>query len=248
MFRSDSSSMRWHCLQHAPFEGPASLETWAYERGHVFTTTKLWKSTAFPNPYDCDGLFILGGPMNVYEVGKYPWLAAEQHFIARAISKRKPILGVCLGAQLLAAVLGGTVVEMLDKEIGWFPVDLTPAGRQSLLLHDFPDQFAAFHWHGDRFSIPSGAVHIARSEACEEQAFVYDNHVVGLQFHLESQQPSISAMIKHGGDDISCGQYIQDPCAMEHDSGALSTAHRLLFSLLDRLSLSTEFLLSSGIH
>jgi GMP synthase-like glutamine amidotransferase len=212
------------------------LAAWVQSRGHALTTIELWKDVAFPPTDEFDGLFILGGPMNVYEVGKYSWLAPEQQFIARAIRDRKSILGICLGAQLLAVVLGGSVSEMLDKEIGWFPVDLTPAGRNSILFDDFPDQFMAFHWHGDYFSIPPQSVHVARSEACEEQAFVYEDHVVGLQFHLESNENSVAAMIKHCGEDVSCGQYIQDAYSLENCVDYLPAANRLLFSLLDNLS------------
>ena len=230
------SLMRWHILQHVPFEGPAYLATWAKRSGCSLTCTEFWKEVSFPKTHEYEGLFILGGPMNVYEDKKHPWLAAEKEFIGRAISDRKPILGICLGAQLLAVVLGGSVTENLDKEIGWFPVDLTRAGRDSSLLREFPDQFMAFHWHGDRFSIPPRAIHVARSEACDEQAFVYENHVVGLQFHLESTENSIAAMIKHCGEDMSCGPYIQDPCAIEDCGNYLPGAHRLLFKLLDNLS------------
>ena len=123
--------MRWHCLQHVPFEGPGYLAAWAQSRGYTLSSTELWKGATFPSSDEYDGLFILGGPMNAYEVEQNSWLAPEQQFIARAVFERKLILGVCLGAQLLAAVLGGSVSEMSDKEIGWYPVELTPAGRDS---------------------------------------------------------------------------------------------------------------------
>ena len=96
--------MRWHCLQHVPFEGPGYLAAWVQSRGYALSGTNLWEQTTFPRTDEYDGLFILGGPMNVYEGEKHPWLALEQHFIARTIIERKPILGVCLGAQLLAVV------------------------------------------------------------------------------------------------------------------------------------------------
>jgi GMP synthase (glutamine-hydrolysing) len=198
--------------------------------------TELWRDAAFPQQDDYDGLFILGGPMNVHETEEYPWLAAEQQFIARTVTWHKPTLGICLGAQLLAVVLGGQVTEMLDKEIGWFPVDLTPAGRQSHLFRDFPDRFPALHWHGDSFSTPPGAIHIARSDACEQQAFVYENYVVGMQFHLESNQRSIAELILNCGEDLGCGESIQDPYAIEQDAAALTKGNRLLFGLLEKLA------------
>lgn len=227
--------MRWHCLQHVPFEGPGKLATWVSSRRNTLTTTQLWRSATFPAQGEYDGLFILGGPMNVYEVDRYPWLAAEEHFIARAISQRKPILGVCLGAQLLAVVLGGSITAMPQGEIGWHPVELTRHGRQSELLATFPKRFTAFHWHGDTFSIPPGAVHAACSEACENQAFIYENHVVGLQFHLESDQASICRMIEQVGVDGVSGSFIYDPVLREADV-RMSDGNRLLFELLDNLS------------
>jgi GMP synthase-like glutamine amidotransferase len=227
--------MRWHCLQHVPFEGPAHLASWAQRRGYELTFTELWRDATFPSGHGYDGLFILGGPMNVYEDEQYPWLAPEKHFIARAVSERKPILGVCLGAQLLAVVMGGSVTRNRHKEIGWFPVELTPAGRDSALLRDFPDRFTAFHWHGDRFSIPPPAIHVARSEACNEQAFVYEHRVVGLQFHLETTRENVAALVEHCGDEIVRAPYIQDRRTVEASTDNLPTTHGLLEKLLDAL-------------
>lgn len=228
--------MRWHCLQHVPFESPAYLATWAHRRGHPLTRTLLWENSGFPELNGFDGLFILGGPMNVYEETRYPWLADELAFVERAVSAKKPILGVCLGAQLLAVALGGRATEMLDKEIGWYPVELTQAGRDAALLRGFPNWFTAFHWHGDCFSIPPGAVHVARSDGCEQQAFIYGDRVVGLQFHLETTREGIAAMIENCGEDICCGPCIQDPYAMQDCSDYLAGAHQLLLKLLDKLS------------
>jgi GMP synthase (glutamine-hydrolysing) len=227
--------MRWHCLQHVPFEGPGHLATWAQRKGYALSSTKLWQETDFPQLDEFDGLFILGGPMNVYEVDHYPWLASEQQFIARAITSHMPILGVCLGAQLLAVVLGGLVTQNLETEIGWFPVELAPAGRGSSLFHDFPDSFMAFHWHRDCFSIPPGAVRAARSKACRQQAFVFEERVVGLQFHLESTERSIAALTHHCGADVESGQIVQDRYAIHRCAAHVPTAHLLLDGLLDRL-------------
>ncbi len=133
--------------------------------------------------------------MNVYEEAEYPWLAAEKAFIAAAIGAGKPVLGICLGAQLIAAVLGGTVSKGPQPEIGWYPVELTPAGRELPLFAGFPDRFTALHWHGDTFSIPPGATHVASSAACANQAFAYDGgRVVGLQFHLEETRESLAQL------------------------------------------------------
>jgi GMP synthase-like glutamine amidotransferase len=227
--------MRWHCLQHVPFEGPAYLESWAKRRGHALGRTPVWTGAGLPALDEIDGLFVLGGPMNVYEEGRHPWLAAEKTLLAEAVAAGKPILGICLGAQLLAVVLGGTVAASPCQEIGWFPVDLTRGGRESALFRDFPARFMAFHWHGDRFSIPLGAVHLARTEACLEQAFVFGDRVVGLQFHLESTAESIAALVEHCREDITCAPYVQNRAAMDQLAGSLPAAHFLLDSLLDVL-------------
>lgn len=229
------SRIRWCCLQHVPFEGPGHLAVWCHERGYPLSCVELWTDRTLPKPDEFDGLFVLGGPMNVYEEAKYPWLGPEKEFIARAISDRKVVVGVCLGAQLLSVVLGGTVSEMVDREIGWFPVDLTPAGRESAVLGGLPQSFMAFHWHGDSFSIPPQAIHLAQSDGCDQQAFVYEDHVVGLQFHLEASESAIAALIEHCAEDICCGQYIQDPYAIASNTDYFSEAQSYLSRLLDNL-------------
>ena len=143
---------------------------------------------------------------------------------------------MCLDAQLLSVVLGGSVTKMLDREIGWFPVGLTPAARDSEVFHGFPDVFMAFHWHGDSFSIPPKAVHIAQSDACDEQAFVYENHVVALQFHLESTEQTIAQVIEHCGEDIGRGCSIQDSNFLARLANHVPEAHSLLAKLLDNLT------------
>ncbi len=236
MIDADPLPARWHCLQHVPFEGPAHFATWARQRGYRLTRTELWVGARFPASDQYDGLIILGGPMNVGEDSRYSWLAPEKQFIKRSVSDGKLILGVCLGAQLLAESLGGSVTAMVDREIGWFPVSFTPDGRESGLFRQFPDEFMAFHWHGDCLSIPPKAVHAARSEACEGQAFVYKDRVVGLQFHLESDDASIAALIGHCGDELGCGPYVQAPRSIGEESAAhLPAAHGLLEKLLDTL-------------
>lgn len=196
---------------------------------------EMWKNVSFPALDALDGLFILGGPMNVHEEDRHPWLAPEKKFIEAAVRAGKPTLGICLGAQLLSVVLGGRVTRNPRKEIGWFPVRVTPSGRETDLFRDFPDEFMAFHWHGDRFTIPPGAVHAARSDACGEQAFVYQGRVVGLQFHLESTEESIRVLIENCGKEITCAPYIQDPPAMEECTSRLPEIHDLLDRLLTRI-------------
>lgn len=127
--------MKWLCLQHVPFEGPAYLEEWAEAKGHDLTRVEMWTQAPLPRPEECDGIFILGGPMNVYDEDRHPWLASEKRFIEESITADIPILGICLGAQLLSLALGGTVTKNAHSEIGWFPVQLTPSGLETDLFH-----------------------------------------------------------------------------------------------------------------
>jgi len=177
--------MRLHYIQHAPFEGIANLQVWAENQGWQISGTHLYRLEKLPRPDDLDWLVIMGGPMNIYEEKEYPWLAAEKKFIGATIEKGKIVLGICLGAQLIADVLGGQVVRNRYKEIGWFPVSLKPEGLASAAFRDFPDEFPALHWHGDTFDLPAGSVHLAKSKLYENQSFSVDNFALALQFHPE---------------------------------------------------------------
>src|SRR5574341_657976 len=141
--------MRLHSLQHEPFEGLANIEVWAKNKGHSITRTLLFNNEKLPQISDIDWLIIMGGSMNIYEEEKFPWLAEEKNFIAEAIANKKIVLGVCLGSQLIADVLGGKVSKNRHKEIGWFPVTLTKEARNSSIFSNLPEKFTAFHWHGD---------------------------------------------------------------------------------------------------
>ncbi|MBU4222474.1 MAG: type 1 glutamine amidotransferase, partial [Euryarchaeota archaeon] len=202
--------MRIHSLEHEKFEGLANIKVWAKNRGHSISRTLLFKNEELPDITDIDWLVIMGGSMNVYEEEKYPWLRDEKNFIAQAIAGKKIVLGVCLGAQLIADALGGKVSRNRYAEIGWFPLTLTKEARTSPVFNALPLRFTAFHWHGDTFEIPSGAVRIAQSEACANQAFEY-GRTIGLQFHLEYSEKSIDLMFRNCADDIVDGRYIQKP-------------------------------------
>ena len=210
--------MRIHSLQHVSFENLANIQKWARKKGWPVSRTLLSAKESFPGLDDFDWLVIMGGPMNIYEETQHPWLAAEKSFITEAIKAGKVVLGICLGAQLIADVLGGKVTQNLHKEIGWYPVELTAAGEKSAVFASFPAQFPAFHWHGDTFAIPPGAVHLARSAACANQAFSYQERVIGLQFHLESSLESIQLLIENCGDELEPGRYMQSAAEMASPS------------------------------
>lgn len=228
--------MNIHYLQHVPFEGLGSIETWARQKGHTLSATRFYQGESLPAVETVDMLIVMGGPMNIYEEAAYPWLADEKRFIKQAIAAGRRVLGICLGAQLIADVLGAKVYGNTDKEIGWFPVETTEAASRCRLFATFPRQLDAFHWHGDAFDIPTGAVHAARSAGCAHQAFVYDERVVGLQFHLETTPSSAWQIIAHGEDELVEGRYIQTPQAMFADSRRFDTINHAMQELLDRLA------------
>jgi GMP synthase-like glutamine amidotransferase len=234
--------MRLHFCQHVPFEDPPNIEVWAKEKGYPFTGTLLFRDEGFPEMNAFDWLIILGGPMNIYEEKKYPWLVREKKFIAAAIQEGKIVIGICLGAQLVADVLGGKVTPNPQKEIGWFPVTLTPAARRSSLFAGLPGRFTAFHWHGDTFAIPSGAVRVAESEGCRNQAFVYRERVIGLQFHLESSRESIQKLVQNCQDEIIEGKYIQKTQAMLSGKKFLLETKKSLWLFLDSLDKELEMI------
>ncbi|MDO9010661.1 MAG: type 1 glutamine amidotransferase [Gallionella sp.] len=228
--------MHIHYLQHVAFEGLGSIEDWARQRGHSLSATRLYQGEPLPAVETADLLIVMGGPMNIYQEADYPWLADEKRYIKKTISAGRRVLGICLGAQLIADVLGAKVYAHHDKEIGWFPVETTEAASLSKLFSAFPRQLDVFHWHGDTFDIPAGALHTARSVGCAHQAFVYDERVVGLQFHLETTHSSAQQLIAHGEDELIAGRYIQSAQAMLADARRFDTINHAMQELLDRLT------------
>ncbi len=203
--------MRFHYLQHVPFENLAYVETWLQTKNIIFSRTALFESQRLPEQNDFECLIVMGGPMGACDENKYSWMKAEKIFIEQAIRNKKIVIGICLGAQLIADVLGAKVYKNQYKEIGWFPVRKTKEPDKTIFDALFPDEFHAFHWHGDTFDIPEGATRFAESTACKNQGFVYDQKVFALQFHLESTKESIEQLILNCGDELKeTGAYIQD--------------------------------------
>ncbi|MGD8912201.1 MAG: type 1 glutamine amidotransferase [Candidatus Thiodiazotropha sp.] len=199
--------MRAHYLQHVPFEGLGSIEAWLQHAGYEVTCTRLYESSELPEIGKIDLLVVMGGPMSVNDEDDYPWLVDEKAFIKKAIDTGKPVLGICLGAQLIASSLGAEVVPNREKEIGWFPIQAVNATNDSAFR--FPDNADVFHWHGETFNLPPGAIRIAQSKVCKNQAFQIGENVIGLQFHLETTPGSARAIVDHCRDELVDGDYIQ---------------------------------------
>lgn len=204
--------MHAHYLQHVAFEGLGSIGPWLQSAGYQVTSTKFYESARLPNPKDLDLLIIMGGPMSVNDEDRFPWLRSEKQFIRQCIDTGKAVLGICLGAQLIANSLGESVYPNRRKEIGWFPVKGLPAPKKSVF--SFPASMEVFHWHGETFDLPEGATLLAKSEACENQAFQFERKVIGLQFHLETTPASAEAIVKNCRDEILPSKFVQPEMAI----------------------------------
>jgi GMP synthase-like glutamine amidotransferase len=198
--------LKVNVLQHVPFEDIGSMAPWLKARGAEVNYTRFYENHLLPDRKNLDLVIVMGGPMSVNEETKFPWLRPEKHFIHEAVGHGVSVLGVCLGAQLIASALGSRVYRNRVKEIGWFPIEGTPAPSTAFR---FPSQCTVFHWHGETFDIPAGAVRLARSEACENQAFQLKENVIGLQFHLETTRQSARTLVEHCSHELVPSPYIQ---------------------------------------
>lgn len=198
--------MHVHVLQHVPFEGLGSIEAWLLQRKISVSYTRFFESAQLPQLTDIDFVIVLGGPMSVNDEELLPWLKEEKRFIADAMAVNKTVLGICLGSQLIASALDARVYANEEKEIGWFPVFAEPL---ILDTFSFPASAEVFHWHGETFDLPAGAIHLASSAACRNQAFQIGTRIIGLQFHLETTPQSADAIISHCADELVPQRYIQ---------------------------------------
>lgn len=199
--------MRAHVNQHVAFEGPGSIEVWLNENGYEITKTHFFESAEIPKIDTIDLLIVLGGSMSVNDEEDYSWLVSEKKFIRDAIEADIPVLGICLGAQLIANTLGSKVYPNPEKEIGWFQVEGVETDDPSTF--QFPSSFESFHWHGETFDLPPGATLLAKNEVCENQAFQLGDSIIGLQFHLETTPKSAKNLIKNCRHELIPSIYIQ---------------------------------------
>ena len=225
--------MRVRVFQHVPFEGLGALEPAFHKRGCEIAFTRFFANEPLPAPSDADFLVAMGGPMSVNDEATLPWLAPEKEFIRRHVAAGKPFLGICLGAQLLASALGARVYPQREKEIGWFPIEGVPPRDPAFFR--FPATAEVFHWHGETFDLPPGAVHLARSRACANQAFQI-GRAIGLQFHLETTPATARALVVHARAELVPGPFVQSEAEiLAEKPGRYATLHRLQDDLLAHL-------------
>jgi GMP synthase-like glutamine amidotransferase len=231
--------MKVHVLQHVPFEDVGSMASWFEERGAVLSYTRFFGDPTLPALNGLDLVIAMGGPMSVNDESDLAWLRPEKRFIGDAVARGVPVLGVCLGAQLIASALGSRVYRNLQKEIGWFQIEATPAPEGPFRL---PEKCTVFHWHGETFDLPTGAVRLAKSAACENQAFQIGRHVIGLQFHLETTPESAGAILDHcKGELVPGGPYVQSESELrEVPDTAYAKINRLMARVLSYVTTSFD--------
>jgi len=222
-----------HTFMHVPFEGLGCMEQWIKGNNHLSGYTCFYENYRLPDLETIDWLIVMGGPMSVYDEAFYPWLTEEKAFIRKAIELGKTVIGICLGSQLIAEVLGAKVYPNNQKEIGWYEVSLSEKTSELPLFTGFEKQFPVFHWHGDTYDIPKGSKHLISSTACTNQAFLYSSNVLGLQFHLEVTVQSLQSMVDHGREELVENMTIQSAETILGETRYFDDNNRKMYQLLD---------------
>jgi GMP synthase-like glutamine amidotransferase len=222
--------MRVHWFQHVPFEGLGAIGDRMRERGARLVRNRRFEGDDLPPVGDVDFLVVLGGPMSVNDEADYPWLRPEKDWIRRYLETGRPALGICLGAQLVAAATDASVGPAPRKEIGWFPVKGRAVESSGFA---FPEEFTAFHWHGENFELPAGAEPLAHTESCPCQAFRWGERVIGTQFHLETTAEAAEALVRNCPEDLADpGETVQGAARIRKAS---SGDYEALHGQLDRV-------------
>lgn len=206
----------------------------------VCGASRMYFNDPLPGPSDFDLLIVMGGPMSANDDWKHRYLAGEKRLIERSIRSGKAVLGVCLGAQLIASALGARVFKNRYREIGWFTVEVTEEGRDSPFFGSMPSRPEVFMWHEETFDLSDGARKTVRGGACENQAFVCGRNIVGLQFHLELTREQVRGMIRDNPSAIGCGKYVQSPAALVGRPRMFAAANRMMDGVLSGITESID--------
>jgi GMP synthase-like glutamine amidotransferase len=222
-------------LFHVSFEKLGLIEDWILDRDHSLTEFHLYVDPRLPDIAEFDMMILMGGPMSVNDEKQFPWLAREKELIRQCRESEKPVLGICLGAQLIASALGNKIFRGQHAEIGWFPVEFHTAAAEKFLPR-LPSKATVFHWHGETFDLPGGSILLSSSAITPVQAFLAYGKILALQFHLEIKPENISLMINHAGEELVSSPYIQDAAALSEGLTNLPENKVLLETFLDYLA------------
>ena len=220
--------MHTHYIKHVPYEDLGSIAPSFKAAGCTVSSTEVYEDPTFPDARALDLLVVMGGPMSVNDEAQHAWLAPEKAFIRDAITAGKSVLGVCLGAQLIASALGARVYPSTVAEIGWFPVRASLPGGSATFR--FPPSLEVFHWHSETFDLPEGATRLAESPGCRNQAFQLGRSVIGLQFHLEATPETAHTFVANSGATLTPSRYVQSAHTI---LAAEPTKYRVINSLMD---------------
>lgn len=224
------------CFMHVPFEGPGFIADWIERQGHRLHYTKFHEGHELPDASGVDMLIIMGGPMDVFDYHVHSWMGDEIEWVKKFIQTGKPLLGICLGAQIIAAALGEEVYPGPHKEIGWHNLQFLPSLGDYKIFDALPVTRKVFHWHGDTFNIPAGATNIASSQAFPNQGFIYGQHVIALQFHLEVSPDSVRSLVDHCRDELVEGPHIQSEKEILSEQNYFEGNRKVLYEFLHYLS------------
>lgn len=198
---SNYQPMNLYVFQHVPYEDSGAIADWAMARGYALRTTHWYEPGAQPpHTGEVDFLVIMGGPMSVHDTLLHPWLLEEKAFLREYLATGRPVVGVCLGGQLLAQALGCEISKTPQMEIGWYPVDLTAEARA--LWPQLAPQLTPLHWHRETFSLPRGASLLFTNPTCVHQGFLARDNLLGLQFHIEANEASTRAIVEACPDGV----------------------------------------------
>ncbi len=233
--------MKIHVIQHSSVNTLGTIEEYAKTRNHPLKSTRFFETKSIPAIDSFDLLIIMGGPTGVYDYKENPWLRDEKEFIKQAVETGKPVIGICLGAQLLADTLGARVYDNKYMEMGWFPIRAAIQESKPDFLKGLPEEITVFHWHSRTFGLPEGSIRLFESEGCKNQGFIYDGRIMALQFHLEVNEERIESLIKRFGDGMADGPFVQKKKEMLGKRKYLAETKEFIFSILDKFEkLTTE--------
>lgn len=222
-------------IQHVSFEKPGVIPDWARFNNIDYQVFHIYRNEPLPSPDDFDYLVMMGGPMSVNDHIEYPWIEKEMTLIRQCLVSQVPVIGICLGSQMLAKALGANVYQSTQKEIGWYPVHFEtqhlPAGMKVQ-----PISIDVFHWHGETFDLPDECVRLASSELTPNQFFLYKDLAMGIQFHAEVKAENVQELTSLCADELNeNGSHIMDKQAILRADIDYGSINQMMYNWLNFL-------------